>query len=446
MLRALKDLEYERNVGKIGQADYLELSTRYREEARRLLRELNDAELPARARVEKLLARRLGGAARPPPRQAPPESEPEGADTELDSDTETAGDTESERAPEASGKPTCTECDTENDPTRASARSAERRWGEARAGPGERGPSADRARAGAGAPATGRIGSDAARAPAGAGLCCPGRGGAPRRAAARTDQNLPSAELPAGVIEARINDAQGNPLPGVATRLAVLRQSVSEGDAREFKTAISGTDGKVRFDGMATGANELPAHGEARGCRMPRHPSACVTTWGKPWCCTSTRSPPTFAASWSGMRGFVMVEPRDDVFQFEVLFRVFNVGAVTWVPDDLVIDLPRGWKGFKAQESMGDTRFVAEGDCGARLMGTFGPGQHDVVFRFQVPNQHDETVEFEMSLPPHVAEAQVMAEAAKGMGVEVSGMTPAQPTVRERRAPAAGHGAPAQAR
>lgn len=116
VLRALKDLEYERNVGKIGEADYLELSTRYREEARRLLRELNDAELPARARVEKLLARRLGGAAPPPPRQAPPESEPEGADTELDSDTETAGDTESERAPEASGKPTCTECDTENDP------------------------------------------------------------------------------------------------------------------------------------------------------------------------------------------------------------------------------------------------------------------------------------------------------------------------------------------
>ena len=116
VLRALKDLEYERNVGKIGEADYLELSTRYREEARRLLRELNDAELPARARVEKLLARRLGSAAPPPPRQAPPESEPEGADTELDSDTETAGDTESERAPEASGKPTCTECDTENDP------------------------------------------------------------------------------------------------------------------------------------------------------------------------------------------------------------------------------------------------------------------------------------------------------------------------------------------
>ena len=116
VLRALKDLEYERNVGKIGEADYLELSTRYREEARRLLRELNDAELPARARVEKLLARRMGGASPPPPRQAPPESEPEGADTELDSDTETAGDTESERAPEASGKPTCTECDTENDP------------------------------------------------------------------------------------------------------------------------------------------------------------------------------------------------------------------------------------------------------------------------------------------------------------------------------------------
>lgn len=264
------------------------------------------------------------------------------------------------------------------------------------------------------------------------GSAAPAEAAPPGRAAARTDQNLPSAELPAGVIEARINDAQGNPLPGVATRLAVLRQSVSEGDAREFKTAISGTDGKVRFDGMATGAKisyRLTVKREA--AEYASSPFSLRDDVGQALVLHVYPVATDIRRVMVGMRGFVMVEPRDDVFQFEVLFRVFNVGAVTWVPDDLVIDLPRGWKGFKAQESMGDTRFVAEGDRGARLMGTFGPGQHDVVFRFQVPNQHDETVEFEMSLPPHVAEAQVMAEAAKGMGVEVSGMTPAQPTVRE---------------
>ena len=61
-----------------------------------------------------------------------------------------------------------------------------------------------------------------------------------------------------------------------------------------------------------------------------------------------------------GMRGFVYIEPRDDVFQFEVLFRVFNVGRVTWVPSgSTFMRLPEGYKAFKANESMADTRFEA---------------------------------------------------------------------------------------
>lgn len=255
---------------------------------------------------------------------------------------------------------------------------------------------------------------------------------APGRGAARTDGNVPSADLPAGVIEAQINDAQGKPLPGMVARLAVLRQSVSEGDAREFKSATSGADGKVRFEGMATGAKtsyRLTVKRDA--AEYASSPFTLREDIGQALVLHVYPVTGDIRRAMVGMRSFVMVEPRDDVFQFEVLYRIFNVGGVTWVPDDLVIDLPQGWKGFKAQESMGDTRAVAEGDRGARLLGTYGPGQHDVVFRFQVPNPHDETVSLEMALPPHVAEVQVMAEAAKGMGLEVSGMTPARPSVRE---------------
>lgn len=59
VLRALKDLEYERGVGKVSEEDYAVLSARYRDEARRLLQELDKAETPARAKVEALLAKRL---------------------------------------------------------------------------------------------------------------------------------------------------------------------------------------------------------------------------------------------------------------------------------------------------------------------------------------------------------------------------------------------------
>jgi hypothetical protein len=60
VLRALKDLEYERAVGKINEADYDNLAEHYRNEAKRLLRAV-DADLgPERDRAEQILAERLG--------------------------------------------------------------------------------------------------------------------------------------------------------------------------------------------------------------------------------------------------------------------------------------------------------------------------------------------------------------------------------------------------
>jgi hypothetical protein len=59
VLRALKDLEYERSVGKISDHDYAELSARYREEAKRLMQAVDASLTPARERAEKLLAERV---------------------------------------------------------------------------------------------------------------------------------------------------------------------------------------------------------------------------------------------------------------------------------------------------------------------------------------------------------------------------------------------------
>lgn len=59
VLRALKDLEFERSVGKISDDDYRALAARYRDEAKRLLRILDKREDPQRERVEALLRERL---------------------------------------------------------------------------------------------------------------------------------------------------------------------------------------------------------------------------------------------------------------------------------------------------------------------------------------------------------------------------------------------------
>ncbi len=62
VLRALKDLEYERSVGKIGEADYAELTSRYREEAKRLLHAVDEARADQLAAAEVLAERHLQAA------------------------------------------------------------------------------------------------------------------------------------------------------------------------------------------------------------------------------------------------------------------------------------------------------------------------------------------------------------------------------------------------
>ena len=147
VLRALKDLEYERGVGKISEEDYLALTTRYRQEAKTLLQALEKAHSPARQRVEEMLEKRLAearaeqakkAAAAPPP---PPdddddddEGEGEGEDgvavsreaaraepaslRDDDDDDETAkadeGDDGDDEDDDESGM-RCAKCDTVND-------------------------------------------------------------------------------------------------------------------------------------------------------------------------------------------------------------------------------------------------------------------------------------------------------------------------------------------
>ncbi len=68
VLRALKDLEFERSVGKISEEDYAELSARYRNEAKRLMQLVDEGAQPDRERAEKALQERLAKApAKPPP-------------------------------------------------------------------------------------------------------------------------------------------------------------------------------------------------------------------------------------------------------------------------------------------------------------------------------------------------------------------------------------------
>ena len=88
VLQALKDLEFERSVGKIAEADYEEIVGRYRAEAKRLLRAVDEDLGPLRERASAYVAEQLG-TERPPKRSKLPKK--------------------------AAGDPVCPSCRTEND-------------------------------------------------------------------------------------------------------------------------------------------------------------------------------------------------------------------------------------------------------------------------------------------------------------------------------------------
>ncbi|HMA94614.1 MAG TPA: hypothetical protein VKP30_18110, partial [Polyangiaceae bacterium] len=59
VLRGIKDLEYERSLGKISEQDYQDLIRRYRGDAKQLLQKLDTSEASLRQRAMDLVAKRL---------------------------------------------------------------------------------------------------------------------------------------------------------------------------------------------------------------------------------------------------------------------------------------------------------------------------------------------------------------------------------------------------
>lgn len=125
VLRALKDLEFERGVGKISEEDYNVLVAKYRAEGKRLLQKLDTEAAPRRERVERLIAKRLreDGLAAVKESQKARETKGDAEPALPAEDTEDAallgGAAEGAGATEPldeDARPTCAACGTENDP------------------------------------------------------------------------------------------------------------------------------------------------------------------------------------------------------------------------------------------------------------------------------------------------------------------------------------------
>jgi hypothetical protein len=258
----------------------------------------------------------------------------------------------------------------------------------------------------------------------------PATGG--QRAAAGAEQQLPEdtsdidKDLATGTIVIEVLDPTNHAVPRADVSLGILQQSVAKGESRRHVARQADESGTVRFDGLESGSGvayrvTVPwaSRGGGEGATYAAPPFQLDLHHGQRVQIHVFPVTNRISEAMLGMDGIVYMELRDDVIQFDELFRIYNLGAITWVPSDVVIKLPSGSKGFTAQKEMSDAGWD-DAPGGAKLRGTFGPGQHETHFRYQIPYSGDESVDFTTSLPPHVARMRVMAEASKGMTLQVA--------------------------
>jgi hypothetical protein len=251
---------------------------------------------------------------------------------------------------------------------------------------------------------------------------------APALAQGRLPQDTSDVDnsLPAGVIIVEARDAQDKPVPGVSVTLGILQQSVAKGESRRRVVRQVDENGVTRFDGLEPGgdvayrvtipfgSDNEPATYAALPFRLDLHAGQRVRVHIYP----VTHD---VAETLIGMEGILYIELKDDALQFDEFFRIYNLSAVTWVPHGVVITLPKGFKAFNTDREMSDTGFDEAPKEGAKLRGTFTPGQHDAHFRYQIPFEGDDSVDFTLTLPPHVAQMRVIAEASKTMTLRADG-------------------------
>jgi hypothetical protein len=253
-------------------------------------------------------------------------------------------------------------------------------------------------------------------------------------AGAAQDSVTTDPALPRGSVQATIQDGSGNPVSGVEVQLVKSFQSIAMGDSTDSEKARSNAAGEVRFSNLSVGRSysyqvvvkQGAAEYSSGLFQLNRDAGQRVVLHVYP----ATRD---INQARIAMRGLIYVQPRDDVFQCEAWFQVFNVGAVAWVPSSLNLRLPEGAKAFTSHESTGNARFESDEDGVATLHGTYVPGrQNDVRFSFQIPNEQTSVASFDLPLPPHVGEFRVIVESAPGMGLSARGFPPAQSSTGAR--------------
>ncbi|MDF2694769.1 MAG: hypothetical protein K0S65_3152 [Labilithrix sp.] len=254
-------------------------------------------------------------------------------------------------------------------------------------------------------------------------------GGAGGMFQAPEDGAIDDPTLPIGTLDIHVADPSGKPLPNTNVTLGVLYNSVAKGESRKRLSVTTNATGVARLEHLETGSTvayrpmvlidgatfsvmpfRLP---EKTGMRALLHVYPVVDS---------------IESSLVVTQSILYTEVKDDRIQVQQAFTIYNFGRTAWVPRDLVVPLPEAFTAFTTQQGMSDVGVDAVPKKGVRIHGTFGPGQHMLEFRWQLPYSGEAEVRFDVGMAPHMAAARVIAPASKDMTLEVPGFPPPKST------------------
>jgi hypothetical protein len=241
-------------------------------------------------------------------------------------------------------------------------------------------------------------------------------------------QTMPGEGIPPGTIGLLLRNELNEPLPGAKVKLLVTHESIAEGNTNTVKETTTDIQGRGGFVGLSTESSykyeAVVDFQNARYSTGEMHLRQDVGQIALLYVFPSTsKIDDTFVIS----RLLYALQPREEIFQVDVIVRLQNGGTKTWIPNDLALGLPDGAQAFRPAKGLGDLRTTLEGDR-IRITGSFTPGQHELTFGFQVPNPRTSDIQLDLRTLPNMTDSRVILEASETMGLQVAGLRPAEPT------------------
>jgi hypothetical protein len=233
----------------------------------------------------------------------------------------------------------------------------------------------------------------------------------------------PAADLPGGQIEVRLNSKDFKNIENQEVTLLVSKQSIERGNADSKLTARTDDRGVARFDGQSTETDHIYDVQVAVGAARYSSGQFQFKTGD-----SGLRVLVPIYESQTNLdnmllltRTLIAVVPQDNMFVIDVLLRIENYGEISWLPENVVIRLPDGFKALTVREPNADGHFEPAGDEGVKLAGTLSPGQHDLMFRFHLPTEGRSDVTFKYPTNLNTGMVRVILESSPTMHLALPG-------------------------